>query len=120
MRVIGSEGEATFMAYGDDRGYSIGRTLRHAVIEFHQDGRIRTVRHYTARFTDDPWEAWALSWAQLYAQTLGLANGQRKACSRPGATQEGSSHSVAKWRSGEVAKWRSGEVAKFGGYACGR
>lgn len=61
------------MAYGGDRGYSIGRTLRHAVIEFHQDGQIRNVRRYTAIFTDGPWEAWALRWAQLYAQALGLA-----------------------------------------------
>ena len=73
MRVIGKTGEATFIAYGGDRGYSIGRTLRHAVIEFHQGGKIRTVRHCTAIFTDGAWEAWALRWAQLYALALGHA-----------------------------------------------
>lgn len=73
MRVIGKTGEVTFMAYGGDRGYSIGRTLRHAVIEFHQGGKIRTVRLSTAIFTDGGWEAWARRWAHLYVQALGLA-----------------------------------------------
>lgn len=73
MRVIGRTDDATFMAYGHDRRYSHGRTLRHAVIEFHQGGRVRTVRHYTAIFTDGPWEAWALRWALRYVQTLGPA-----------------------------------------------
>lgn len=73
MREIGKAGKATVMAYGVDQGYGNGRTLRRAVIEFHQDGQIRTVRHHTAIFTDGPWEAWARKWAQIYAQALGLA-----------------------------------------------
>lgn len=73
MRVIGKADGVAFVAHGGDRAYSIGRTLRHTVIELHHGGVTSTVRRDTAIFTDGPCEAWAIRWAQLYARAMGIA-----------------------------------------------